>query len=392
MGPEPLPEPAAVKRVIHIVDRLDRVNFGIWNAALATTRPLRERHGLGAEIWYPAATREGEDPDLQGAVSRGLPDTGKPALAATAEAAGLDPEEDVIVSHGCWRYPTRWGYALRLRGFAWLAVPHGMLEGWSVQQKRLRKALYFRFYEGPRLRMAQRLRAVGRPEWENLRKQFGDKVIWIPNGVPKRKASSPERASREERIVLFLARLHHKKGLLPLLEGWRRSRVSADRRFRLVLAGPDDGELARVRSCIAENLRGASIELPGPVYGEEKFRLLERSRFYVLPSHSEGFPTSVLEAMQFGLVPLISMGCNFPDVFEKDLGLRAEPDPESIRRALDRIGAMDDAEWQRRSRAAAAYIDAHYTNERLGDELHALYRQLLGECRTGTTAGNRIQG
>ena len=381
-----------MKRVIHIVDRLDQVNFGIWNAALATTRPLRERHGLGAEVWYPAATREREDPDLQGAVPRGLPDTGKATLAATVEAAALDPDEDVIVSHGCWRYPTRWGYALRVRGFAWLAVPHGMLEGWSVQQKRLRKALYYRIVEKRLLHKAQRLRAVGRPEWENLRKEFGDKVIWIPNGVPKRSDPQPERAPGEERIVLFLARLHHKKGLLPLLEGWRRSAVSADRRFRLVLAGPDDGELAGVRSFLAEHPMHGSVELPGPVYGEEKSRLLERSRFYVLPSHSEGFPTSVLEAMQHGLVPLISDGCNFPDVFEKNLGLRAEPDPESIRVALDRIGDMDDAEWRRLSRNAAAYIDAHYTNERLGDDLLCLYRRLLGERKGTSGEGNPARG
>jgi glycosyltransferase involved in cell wall biosynthesis len=360
-------------RVINLVDRLDRVNFGIWNAAIATARELESRHGMPSEIWYPAATDEAAEADLNGARRRPLQRLDAAGLDAAAREAGLDPTADIIVSHGCWQYPTRWGRALQRRGFRWVAVPQGMLETWSLAQKRLRKALYLRLAERPALRQAAAVRAVSKPEWANLRKVFGDKSIWIPNAFGSGAKAPALPAFDGTSVFLFMARLHHKKGVLPLVEGWRRSPLSGHPDFSLRIAGPDDGELGKLRAFLARHPEISNITYLGPVYGERKEQLLRECHYYILPSHSEGFPTSVLEAMWHGLVPLISEGCNFPDVLEQGIGIPVAPDASAVRTGLERAYALDQAARKERAAKAQACIEDGYTHAKVASRLADLY-------------------
>ena len=368
-------------RIINIVDRLDRVNFGIWNAAIATVRNLQENHGIASEIWFPEETREAAEEELNGARPRGLPALDRDALEAAVLDARLDPARDVIVSHGCWQYPTRWGQLLKRRGYAWLAVPHGMLEAWSLSQKRIRKILYFHVLEKRALLLADRIRAVGQPERVNLRKVFGERVVWIPNGVPSRAGTRNEGVKANGRIFLFMARLHHKKGIIPLLEAWKASSLADRTDCELKIAGPDDGELVALERFLKENKAMSNVRYLGPVYGDEKAKLLQRSHFYVLPSHSEGFPTSVLEAMQAGMVPIITPGCNFPEAIEAGPGIAIRTDVPSIQAGLEQALALKDADYATVSRLAVELIESRYTHSRIAEEQAELHWSLLPSSR-----------
>ena len=362
-------------RIINLVDRLDRVNFGIWNAAIATASELQRRHGIHSEVWFPASDSQIDTSELGGAAPRALDQLNLEGLRAARRAASLDPLHDVIVSHGCWQYPTRWGRLLAGDGFIWVAVPHGMLEPWSVSQKRLRKWVYFHLMEKPALRRADAIRAVGQPERTRLQGRFGDRTCWIANGVAARSYPLPEKPTG--RTFLFMARLHHKKGILPLVQGWARSSLARREDCRLLLAGPDDGALKPLQEWLAAHPELGNLHYLGPVYGADKQRLLEESHFYVLPSFSEGFPTSVLEAMQFGLIPLISDGCNFPDAFTEGHALPMEPSAVSVRAALETAGGMPTAAMRGRSEAASGFIENNYTHHRLADQQAELYERLI---------------
>jgi glycosyltransferase involved in cell wall biosynthesis len=364
-------------RIINIVDRLDRVNFGIWNASIATAGVLKDKFEVSSEIWFPEATREAEVHELNSAVPRGLERLDKAELVKMVDLAELDPATDIIVSHGCWQYPTRWGKQLKRMGFIWMAVPHGMLEQWSVSQKRVRKWLYFHVMEKPSLKRADKIRAVGRPELESLKRTFKKNLVWMPNGVPSIAADSGELNKPLHRTILFMARLHHKKGVLPMLEGWKESQLCNREGYTLKIAGPDDGELEKLERFLAMNDNVGNIEYLGPVYGEKKEALLRESHFYLLPSHSEGFPTSVLEAMLNGLVPVISKGCNFPDVFEEGLGIEIKPESASVRSAMDEVLSMDLASFSERSAKARDYIELNYTYETLAIKQADFYKRLL---------------
>jgi glycosyltransferase involved in cell wall biosynthesis len=364
-------------RIINIVDRLDRVNFGIWNSAIATAGVLKERFDLSSEIWFPESTREAEDHELNGAVPRGLTRLDTSELNEMEKTATLDPSTDIIISHGCWQYPTRWGKVFKSKGYTWVAVPHGMLERWSVSQKRIRKWLYFYGVEKPSLMKADKIRAVGRPELDGLKHVFKKDLVWMPNGVPSSAENSATMEKPLQRVVLFMARLHHKKGIMQLLEGWKESPLCNREGYRLRIAGPDDGELRNLKAFLGLNDNVRNIEYIGPVYGERKEALLTESHFYILPSFSEGFPTSVLEAMLSGLVPVISKGCNFPDVFEEKLGIQVEPDVHSVKSALEKVLAMDPTTFSELSAKARDYIENNYTYEILAAKQADFYKRLL---------------
>lgn len=364
-------------RIINIVDRLDRVNFGIWNAAISTARELKENHSVESEIWYPTSTSEIGEGALNGAIPMGIDSLGAKSLQDMIAMAGLNQAEDVIVSHGCWQFPTRWGRQLRNEGFSWVAVPQGMLEPWSRSQKRLLKWIYFNLLEKHALKKADVIRAVSKPEFANLQKVFQNRMEWIPNGVAGADWSETADERSPVTTFLFMARLHQKKGIMPLLEGWKASSLCRSSSCCLKIAGPDDGEFSKLEQFLSDNPEIGNVEYIGPVFGEEKANLLKSCHFYVLPSYSEGFPSSVLEAMQSGMVPIVSQGCNFPDIFENEVGFHVEPDSSSIKTGLEAALGLDRSQREELSRKAFELVHSAYTCEKVASKQFELYSSLL---------------
>lgn len=342
---------------------------------MAAAPHLRKKYGIVSEMWHPQI--EGEDIVPEGAYERRvLRSVSRAGFGEMMRGAALSPEETVIVSHGCWRFPTRWGRWFRRAGFRWVYVPHGMLEPWSRRQKALKKRLYFSLVERPLARRADVIRAVGGPEKANLDRLFPrhPRRVLIPNGVDRLPAAVLEEKPAQVQTFLFMARLHHKKGILPLVEGWLASPLNDRPGYALRIAGPDQGEGATLRALMAKS---NNIEYLGPVYGAEKEALLRASHYFVLPSHSEGFPTSVLEAANYGLIPLISEGCNFPELFERGLAVRLAPEAGQVRQALEAVLAMPPAETAALRRAVKAFVDEGYDLGRIAEMQYGLYRSLL---------------
>lgn len=333
------------KLIINLVDQFSKVNFGIWHAAIATAEALKTRHDIDTILVAPR-TREKFDtkrfPFVRFISVEDLSISG-----ADVFFSQWDVTTTVVASHGTWQFPTRWGEEAKKLGFRWIYTPHGMLEPWSMGQKWLKKKLYFEMAEKPMGRKADVVRAVGSPEAENLKKHFA-KVKLIPNGVyasdllPLERNASPT-------TFLYLARLHLKKGVMLLVEGWKASLLWKNADYQLLIAGTDDGEKVKLELFLKENPAG-NIRFIGPQFGDAKRKLLTESHFYILPSLSEGFPVSVLEAMAAGLVPVITRGCNFPEAMAENLAIETYPNAKEIGQTLDEI--LQIPEDQRLAKAA----------------------------------------
>lgn len=352
--------------ILHIVDTIDLVNYGIWQAAISTAPHLAERERISWLV-FPATS---EIPELPAIHPLPVDDISADHLQDWIKAYDFTPQNTVVVTHGCWRFPTRWGYALKKLGFKWIYTPQGMLEPWSMSQKRLKKWLYFYLLEYCYSRLADVVRAVSKPEAERLSKQY-QRVTWIPNGVQPIEVAP--KIHGEQKIFLFMARLHKKKGILPLVQAWKQVKWEGHQ-AELWIAGPDDGELSELLS----QIKGEhTIFYKGAVYGEEKQQLLDKAHFYVLPSYSEGFPTSVVEAMSYGLIPLVSEGCNFPEVFSEKLGYQIEPDPNSITDGLIWASYLALEEKNQLSLQNSKYIAEYYSLSHIANEQLKIYEKLL---------------
>jgi glycosyltransferase involved in cell wall biosynthesis len=357
-------------RVINIVDSVDKVNYGIWHAAIVNADILA-RHGIETELWYPDSTFK--SPENVKAI--GLPILTINELKNKITDRKLDPSKDIIVTHGSWRYPTRWGAWLKEKGFHWVYVPQGMLEPWSMKQKLLKKKIYYNLFEKRLVLKADFIRAVSFPESGNLKRLMPNtQVKFIPNGVQVEEITP--KASGEDKICryLFLSRLHNKKNVVAIANAWLQSRLNNNPKYEFLIAGPDQGELEKLEPLI---IQSQNIKYIGSVYGEQKMNVMTSCTFYILPSFSEGLPSSLLEAMSVGLLPIVSEGCNFPEVFTQQLGIKVGTTIESIKNVLEETLSWNEQQIHATALKVAQYIKDHYSIESISAIQIDLFKKLL---------------
>ncbi|MEM4204673.1 MAG: glycosyltransferase, partial [Candidatus Methanomethylicaceae archaeon] len=181
-------------------------------------------------------------------------------------------------------------------------------------------------------------------EADNIRRMgLTNRVEVIPNGVD---VSDFECGlTREElefmfpkikgrTLVLFLGRIHPKKGLLNLVIAFKKVR-SLYPDVILLIAGPDErGHKREVEECVRQEGLNEDVLFLGPVSGELKVGLLKNSDVFVLPSYSEGFPVAVLEALACKLPVVLTKYCNVPEVAEAGAGIEVDISPYQIANAI----------------------------------------------------------
>lgn len=354
--------------IINLIDRFDTINFGVWNAAINTQTILKEKYNVQSEMWYPVKNYPKDVNIRQKEVNIKYKDPHKYLSEYNT------PENTIILSHGCWQYPTKWGQKFHKKGFKWMYIPHAMLMPWCMKHKSFLKKGYFNLVEQPLAKQADIVRAVGYTEFEQLKERFTN-VVHIPNGIELKPFHQKNYFSSKIQI-LYLARIHKVKGIDSLVQGWAKSTLKNNKNFILKIAGPDDGELATIQRIIkTHNIH--NIDYLGPVYAEEKEALLKASHFFVMPSYTEGFSSSIVEAMQQGCIPLISEGCNMPHLFSKKLAIKANPSETCIQEALDLISSISVEEMRNKSDAGREYVSSTYSLEVIAEKQFEVYKTLL---------------
>lgn len=259
---------------------------------------------------------------------------------------------DVAHSHGLWIYSSvavlRWH---RSNHGPYIVSPHGMLDPWAVRRSAWKKKAVRRLFEDAHLRSSVCIHALCEAEAAAVR-AFGlsNPICVIPNGVdlPPGNAGLPSWWDAEDprRVLLFLGRLHPKKGLAGLLEAWhdlRRSGGGGD--WRLVIAGWDEeGHRARLERQVRELGLGPCVQFVGPQIADERCATYAGVDALVLPSHSEGLPMSVLEGWAHGLPVLLTPGCNLPIGVARGAAIEAAPDPLGLRVGLETLMEMTPGE------------------------------------------------
>jgi glycosyltransferase involved in cell wall biosynthesis len=272
-----------------------------------------------------------------------------------------------------------------------LVSPHGMLESWALQNSRWKKRLAGWLFERRNLSTAHCLHALCAAEAESFRRYgLRNPIAVVPNGVhPSVFERPPGRAILEARIpalrsrrwILFLSRIHPKKGLPHLLRAW--ATVSAERRTRsaewmLVIAGPDELYHEADMKCLAIELGLERVVLfTGPLHGADKLAALGGAEFFVLPSFSEGFSMAVLEAAASGLPVLLTPPCNFPELVRAGAAVEVSPDVAGCVAGLRQLLGMPDAERRAMGQQGKDLVANSYTWPRIAEEMLGVYRWLL---------------
>ncbi len=203
------------------------------------------------------------------------------------------------------------------------------------------------------------------------------RVAVVPNSVPLPAPPAPGR--EEPGRILFLGRLEAAKGVFDLLDA-AALLAGAHPRLRLALGGEgSDADVQALRRRAEQLGIGDRLELLGWVGPQRRDAELARASAFCLPSHAEGLPMSMLEAMAAGKAVVATGVGGIPEtVSDGDNGLLVPPrDAPALAAALARV--LDDAALRARlAQRARATIEQHYSTEVVCGQLSALYRELAG--------------
>jgi glycosyltransferase involved in cell wall biosynthesis len=297
----------------------------------------------------------------------------------------------VVHAHSVFLHPT-WTAArlARRTHIPYVISPRGMLVRNLIKRRNwLLKSAWIRLIERRNFRSASAIHVTSQLEMEELQ-ALGwtlPPISVVPNGIDQVAPKCEEELSAdvkalvsEQPLTLFLGRISWKKGLDRLVRAF-----ALVPRGRLAIVGPDDERMAGQLIQLARQLHIANrIEvLPRAVVGTDKEHLYASARVFVLPSYSENFGNTVLEAM-YRRVPVVVT----PEVGVKDAvqesggGIVVPGEARALAAAISRLvenadvaAAMGDE--------GARYVKQYYGWPRIAAEMEALYETVAAEqgCR-----------
>jgi glycosyltransferase involved in cell wall biosynthesis len=265
---------------------------------------------------------------------------------------------DAIHVHALFSYTSTVAMAIaRLKNVPYLVTPHGLLCEWSLQQSQQRKQAYLKL-RSPTFILPLALTAI---------------PAQIPNAAKLLRQNLE--CPIDEPIILFLSRLHYKKGLDYLIPALGKLR---DRRFTFVIAGTGTPAYeAEIQALLVSAGIEERTQMLGFVEGEQKDLLIQGADLFALTSHSENFGISVLESLVVGTPVLVTPGVGLATVVrDRHLGYVSDLDIEAITQALDRyLADLDRAKLMGEN--ARQFTLEHYTWDKIATDLVRVYQSLV---------------
>ncbi len=288
-----------------------------------------------------------------------------PALAAMLTGSRLD----CLHLHGIWMYPSRAAHLWAKRtGGPLIISPHGMLDPWITARGRWKKAMARIGYERAAWASASFFHALTGREVADIARETGrSDAIVIPNACPTTRA---EWQGNRAPDLLYIGRVHPKKNLVALVQGWMAATKPDGARLRIAGWGADV-DVADLRAAIS--VADGTVEFLGAIYGEAKAALIASARFMVLPSHSEGLPMAVLEAWAAATPVIMTAECNLPEGFAAGAARECGYDSAGIAAALEAALAMGESEWRKMAEAAQGLAAGQFSSSAVAARWSAAY-------------------
>ena len=309
-------------RIILTLDSLEKIYGGPSRSVPALAKALQQA-GAVVELW---CLKDGGE-------SSELPVRRFEGVAAVRQAiSGLNPGTDIIHDNGIWLYFC-WQVCreARLRGIPYVISPRGMLDSWSLKQSYLKKKLGWWFYQRSLLQSASLLHATSQLEADGIRSiGLTAQIVILPNGVDLPYLTPAP--AKPFQTVVYLSRLHAKKGLGMLLDSWADARLVG---WKLRIAGNGDPLYERDLRASAVRLGIADqVEWMGDLNDNEKWAFLAESDFFVLPSYSENFGIVVAEALASRVPVIATTGTPWAELGARGCGKCIPAEPAALTVAL----------------------------------------------------------
>ena len=310
--------------------------------------------------------------------------------------------------HGLYVWTNMWlGGEARKRGKPLVYHPQGFFDPWILRRSRGKKRFAHWLFEDANIKHVRWWRAVSNKEAEQIRAVVGSHAVVhvIPNGIDidevdaldahevtgseslvagqqsgTRYSSHVTRHNawaerKRPKRLLFLSRIHAKKGLDMLVPAWGKlTKEFPD--WELLIVGPDEGGYqTTVENMMADCGCGDTCWIHPAVSGAEKHALLRTADLFVLPSYSEGFPMAVLEAAAHRIPVVQTDECNFPELTAAGGAWECRPERDAVVTTLRKALTAEDAERTERGLRGRELVERSYSWDQIANEV-------MDACRT----------
>jgi glycosyltransferase involved in cell wall biosynthesis len=318
-----------------------------------------------------------------------------PQLVPWLREAAKTRRFDAVIVNGLWQYQSYGAWkALHDSKMRYYVFVHGMLDPWfkyTYPLKHLKKWLYWPWAEYRVLRDANAVLFTAEQERVLAQQSFwlyraNERVISFGTASPPPEAARLREcfwatypALKNHRVLLFLGRIHPKKGCDLLIRAFANA-CALDANTHLVMAGPDSNGWSATLKALAESLGVASrISWPGMLQGELKWGAFYSSDAFLLPSHQENFGIALAEALGCGLPVLTSNKVNiWREIAEDGAGFVAADTVEGTETILRHWLSLNAGARAEMRAQAIKTFKARFT-------VQAMSRDLIGVLQADAT-------
>lgn len=287
----------------------------------------------------------------------------------------------LIHSHGMWQmagvYP---GWAVRGTAVPLVVSPRGTFSRWAMKHGSPLKHVFWPMLQRPALTCASCFHATAVSEALEIRDLgFDQPIAVVPNGIDVPVLQT--RSDTPVRILLYLGRLHPKKGVDLLVRAWAQLHMRFPG-WRLMIAGSDAGYhessgYAQELCALARDLRVRRLEFVGELRGAAKLQAYRNADIFVLPTHSENFGMTVAEALAAGTPTIVTRGAPWKGVAERACGWWIEIGYEPLVDCLQQAMSLPRVACIEMGERGHEWMQAEFSWERVGVMMSATYDWLL---------------
>jgi len=299
-----------------------------------------------------------------------------PTLRRWLHVQAASGRVEIMHTHSLWMMPNVYpGHACRKSPCRLVVSPRGTLSSWALSRNAAQKKIFWRWMQEPALRAAACFHATAESEYEDVRRcGFRQPVCILPNGVDLPPLMLTRSSGRRQ--LLFLGRIHPKKGVELLLRAWQ---VAAPRfpDWELRIAGPGEAKYVAQMAALALDLRVERIAFSGPVYGENKLRAYRQASLFILPTHSENFGMSVAEALAAGTPAIVTRGAPWSGLVEHAAGWWIDYGLDPLVGCLEQALSTSPQRLDEMGRAGHAWMQRDFCWERIAGQFVTTYQWML---------------
>lgn len=297
----------------------------------------------------------------------------------------LSSDGDILHVHGLWRYPHAFINTWKSKKISKpvIVTPHGMLDPYIIANQSLpKRVLGDMLFAKKAFKNVNVYHALCLAELEVLR-TYGitQPIAVIPNGIDMPDTTKRYARTDHKKHLLFLGRLHPKKGVDMLIEALGKS----NNQHKELLNGwivdivgwPQEGFDKKLIQMVEEYGLQDKVKFHGGLFGEAKERMYATSDAYILPSHGEGLPMTVLEAWAWGLPVIMTPQCNIPEGYAHNAAIKIENNSESIYQNLNSFLLMSEDDQKAMGDNGKRLVKNNFTWELSAKKMVKLYHWIV---------------